>query len=294
MNKTMMALLLAVVFLFTAMPVSAADDGDVALPPLSDGYYNHGFKEITVGETIALAPMMTKDEDTGMSASPTSTPKWTSRRPDVVSVTDKGKATALKTGTAKISVTYSTSRSEIVTQTLYLRVTDGVKKEAAANYLRINIGKTVDMKALYFPGAEGVIQWNLTERFLATVEDDNLLTADVAGDGWITATHTDKAGNVTVKNIALEVTAEHHKLNRYKTTLPPGETIDLIQAMFPSTIESSRRSLSCRTDTVAVAAIDDDENVTTGKPGECKITVIKEVRDEVEEQQVVRAAVVEE
>jgi plastocyanin len=276
MKKRILAAFLAAVCLIAALalPVSAAED--ILVKP-DTFYHNPGFHEITVGDTIDLAPMMTTDDDTGVYAPANSKPKWSSRDPEIVSVTQKGKAAALKTGIAKISVTYATAHgNEFVEDTIYLTVTEGEADTPPANYLRIHKEKEINMAELFFPGAEGGnFQWDVQEKFLASVDKNGILKAEVAGQCWIVATHTDANGGKTTKNIALDVNAEHHAFDRIKVTLAPGEKIDMIEAIFPGVSELERRLYTCRTDPAAVAKVGEDQNVTLKKAGEGSVIIIK-------------------
>jgi hypothetical protein len=290
MKKTI-ATLLAVLFLFTALPVSASTE-KYNEPWLSDYYENHGFMPITVGETMQLAPIMAwfdgEDE-----IYPVGNRTWTSRDPDIVSVTGNGVATALQTGTAKISVTFHTNRDERVTETVYLTATEGAVSVAPAYSLRIAIKTVVNVKELFFPGVKGgTFQWDVKDSFLATVDQNGLLTAVEAGSCGIVATHTDENGIATVKNISLEVEAEHHwPQNKLKTTLAPGETIDLIRAVFPDETEVALRFYTCRSDNSHVAAIGDDQSVTAKDAGACGVTITKTFQGEERVRQTVQIVV---
>jgi hypothetical protein len=272
MKKTTTALLIAVSFMLSLMaaPVSAAE-GEPFLPELSDHYAYHDYIEIAVGEKIDLAPIM-PSSSSGDETYPIGPRRWSSKRPEIAAVTDKGVVTALKTGFAEIVVTHTNNRVESVAESVRLFVTEGEAKTEAANILHINIGRRVSVKELLFPGRTGgTFEWAVERSFLAEVDGDGVLEGLVAGSGAVYGIYTDDDGNVTKKAAALKVAAENRTPGtRLKVTLAPGETIDPGRALFP---DERQATFDCLTDKSIVATIGEDERATAGKPGDCYITV---------------------
>lgn len=117
---------------------------------------------------------------------------WTSDKPLVASVNDKGVVTALSSGTAKITATSQSGKHKaVVTVTVTNIPVSDISITPSVSTL--NIGSTLSLNAEVLPAnaANKSVTWKSGNEAVATVSPDGVVTAHAGGEVTITATSSD-------------------------------------------------------------------------------------------------------
>ena len=153
---------------------------------------------LDVGGTEVLTATVAPDNATDKSVS------WKSSDAAVASVDGAGKVTAVKPGTATITVTTTDGAKTATCEVTVKEVAvEGVSVEPAT--LEIKEGQTYQLKAVVTPAAAVQdVEWAVQNSAIATVDDNGLVTAVKPGTTRVTArskAYTDKQGvcEITVK-----------------------------------------------------------------------------------------------
>jgi len=260
------ALVLMMGMLSAAAYAASADDGD------ENWWYSSGDEftvsvgtvNLQVGEERNLRDdMIYQSEDRDISAAGTGV--WATDRPEVATVSPEGVVTAIREGSAKISVTYTDNRTNVITRTMRVKVgLAGIGTQSAYTsseyYFTVNEGKRICLKELLFQDAPaGEIRWSTNRDDLLAVEADGTITAMRYGTGNVTAVHTDSQGNELTKKVTLKIQSmeKEHGFSSVTITLNPGDTVDIMNMFYPGKIlPGVYDQLSCTIDSKEVAVVD--------------------------------------
>ena len=187
--------------------------------------------------TIALDPtnvILHKDDTKVLSAvvekngvaitSPTIS--WTSSNDTIASVTN-GTITALKTGDATITASFSDEYNEVHTATTTVSVHAVYALKLSASTAKVSIGKTETITATVTKDGEAVssptIEWSTSDSSKATVTG-GVISGVAEGNATITAKYTDEYGNMLSQDVAvtIEVASKYTKkinIGYYDTNL---------------------------------------------------------------------------
>lgn len=208
-----------------------------------------------------------------------------SSRPTVAKVTSKGKITAKKAGTAKITVTVRGKNGK--KKTTYMKVKVKAKAKptptviavtsvtATVSSNQLTVGETAQITANVLPAnaTDKRLTYASSNTDVATVEQSGKITAKKAGTANITVT---AAGgkyarvSVTVKDniIAVErITAEILP----STTILKGDEAQITAEIFPA--NATDKSLTYTSSNETVATVDNTGKVTAKATGTSTITV---------------------
>ncbi len=140
---------------------------------------------------------------------------WTSDAPAVASVDANGNVTALKAGTAKVTVKVSESVSAVCEVTVISRVT-GISLDRTA--VELKPGETHQLKATVLPenASDAGVTWYSDKEGVATVSQSGLVTAVGAGEATVHAVTSDGGKmasclvtvRIPVKGITLSTASE--------------------------------------------------------------------------------------
>ena len=224
---------------------------------------------LTEGGSETIAASVTPSNATNQAVS------WSSSNTGVATV-DGGKVTAVKAGSATITVTTSdggkTAKCEVTVEAKVIPVSGiTVDKET----LSIVEGEDATLTATVAPedASDKTFAWSTSDEKVATVDENGKVTAVAAGTATITATTTD--GGKTAK---CEVTVEAKVIPVEGVTVDK-ETLEMVEgdeATLAATVapeEATDKSVAWSTSDEAVATVDAEGKVTAVAPGTATITV---------------------
>jgi len=224
---------------------------------------------LTEGGSETIAASVTPSNATNQAVS------WSSSNTGVATV-DGGKVTAVKAGSATITVTTSdggkTAKCEVTVEAKVIPVSGiTVDKET----LSIVEGEDATLTATVAPedASDKTFAWSTSDEKVATVDENGKVTAVAAGTATITATTTD--GGKTAK---CEVTVEAKVIPVEGVTVDK-ETLEMVEgdeATLAATVapeEATDKSVTWASSDEAVATVDAEGKVTAVAPGTATITV---------------------
>ena len=216
------------------------------------------------GETETLTATVAPDNATDKSVT------WTSSAPEVATVDATGKVTAVKAGTATITVT-TTDGGKTATCTITVKAhVSGVSLDKTAATLFE--GETETLIATVAPdnATDKSVTWSSSAADVATVDANGKVTAVKAGAATITVTTTDGG-----KTATCEVTVKAHvasvSLNKTTLTLTAGGSETLTATVAPD--NAADKSVTWSSSAPEVATVDENGKVTAVKAGTATITV---------------------
>ncbi|MEE1281561.1 MAG: Ig-like domain-containing protein [Acutalibacteraceae bacterium] len=218
-----------------------------------------------VGETYTFSKASLQKT---LSATSTTTYKWSSSSSNIVSVNSDGKITAKKVGETTINVVASNGKKAFCRITVKNAPT---KITLNKTTISLGVGETFDLNASLPSGtASYSVKYSSNSTGVATVNSaSGFITAKKVGTAVITATtYNGKKATciVTVKNAPTKVT-----LNKTAITLGLGETFDLNASLPSGTVAYNVKYSSNNT---GVATVDSYGITTAKKAGTAVITVV--------------------
>ncbi len=114
--------------------------------------------------------------------------KWTTSDSSIVKIDQRGKATALKPGTAYIAVTTKDGNFKDRCKITVLRAVEKITLNKSA--MTLNVGKSYTLKATIEPSnaTDKTIKWTTSDKSVATVSSKGVVKAVSRGSATITAT----------------------------------------------------------------------------------------------------------
>ena len=219
---------------------------------------------------------------------------WSSSVEGVATVDPTGKVTAIKAGTTVITATAKDDSGISASCTVQVtvptvKVTGITLNKTTASVVK---GKTVALTATVTPdtATDKTIKWTTSNKNVATVSTDGVVTAVAAGTAIITATAADdrevKATcKITVTNPVVKVTKV--TLNKTTASVVKGKTLTLTATVTPT--NATNKNVTWKSSNTKIATVDSNGKVTakaagtatitctaadgSGKSATCKITV---------------------
>ena len=162
---------------------------------------NKATTELTIGEEETLTFTIAPENATYKSV------KWESDKPEIASVDDDGNVTAIKDGTAEITVTTMDGSGKSATCTVTVKPIYATGITLNQKTAVLGVAKTVQLSATVTPSNTTYpsVTWESDDENVATVSDAGLVTTVAPGTATITATTTDGSNllatcEVTVKD----------------------------------------------------------------------------------------------
>ena len=223
--------------------------------------------EITEGETAQLKATVAPENATNQAVT------WKSSSTGVATVDDSGKITAVKAGSATITVTTKDgSKKATCTVTVKKKEikVESVKIEPAT--LEITEGKTYQLKATVSPAdADQEVEWTSSNKEILTVDKKGLVTAVKPGTANVvirSKTYNDKQATckVTVKQ---DKTLKGIALNPTEISIKVGESKELSVIYTPE--YATNKTVTWTSSNTAVATVSNGV-VTAKKEGTATIT----------------------
>lgn len=220
---------------------------------------------------------------------------WSSSVEGVATVDPTGKVTAIKAGTTVITATAKDDSGISASCTVQVtvptvKVTGITLNKTTASVVK---GKTVALTATVTPdtATDKTIKWTTSNKNVATVSTDGVVTAVAAGTATITAIAADDSGvkatcKITVTNPVVKVTKV--TLNKTTASVVKGKTLTLKATVTPT--NATNKNVTWKSSNSKVAKVDEKSGVVTavaagtatitctaadgsGKSAACKITV---------------------
>ena len=220
------------------------------------------------GTTLQLAATISPSNTTNKTIA------WSSSNTAVATVSSGGLVTALKPGTASITVTTQdgSNLSATCQLTVQKQLATGVSLNKTSATL--NTGQTLQLTATVTPSntTNKNVTWSSSNTNIATVNSNGLVTAKAAGTATIAATTAD--GSNLSAACAVTVTpqlATGISLNKTQATLVDGTTVQLTATVSPS--NANNKTVTWSTSNSNVATVSSSGLVTAQNPGTTTITV---------------------
>ena len=204
------------------------------------------------------------------------TVSWKSSDVSTASVDDSGKVTAVKAGSATITVTTAdgskTATCSVTITSKTISVT-GVSVDKTS--LEITEGETAVIKATVSPdnATDKSVKWSSSDEAIATVSSDGTITALKPGKVTITVTTTDGSKTasceVTVKAKYVPVTGL--KMDSWALVLVVGEKASLEYTVLPD--DATNKEVTFSSSDTKVATVDSKGVVQAVSPGSAVMTI---------------------
>ena len=202
---------------------------------------------------------------------------WSSSVEGVATVDPTGKVTAIKAGTTVITATAKDDSGISASCTVQVtvptvKVTGITLNKTTASVVK---GKTVALTATVTPdtATDKTIKWTTSNKNVATVSTDGVVTAVAAGTAIITATAADGSGvkatcKITVTNPVIKVTKV--TLNKTTASVVKGKTLTLTATVTPT--NATNKNVTWKSSNTKIATVDGNGKVTAVAAGTATIT----------------------
>ena len=220
---------------------------------------------LNVGETLqlnaALAPETARAALT-----------WKSSKPQAASVDGDGLVKALSEGKAKLTVTTANKKKAAITVTVKDPYKPTGVRIGQGKTATVNVGDTLRLDAALLPEtARTVLTWKSSKPKTAEVDGDGLVTALSEGKATITVTTSNKKKATIALTVVDPYKPTGVRIEQGKTAmLDVGETLQLDAVLAP---ETARTVLTWKSSKPKVVEVDDDGLVTALSDGKATVTV---------------------
>lgn len=195
---------------------------------------------------------------------------WTSSNPKVASVSDNGEVTALKAGTATITVATHNGKSATCTVSVAAKIINASAITLSKTEASLKVGESIDLTATVAPEntTDKTITWKSSNENVASVDAKGKVTAKAIGEATITAT----CGSVsaTCKVTVIPTPVESIVLSKTELSLTEGEKATLTATVAPE--DATDKSVAWTSSDTSVATVSASGEVTAVKAGTAKIT----------------------
>ena len=238
--------------------------------PVTGVKLNSTQEKLGVGETITLTATVTPSTATDKTVS------WSSSNTSVATVSQNGEVSALKKGTATITVT---TKDGGKTATCKITVEDKVYPVESVTLdkstYEMTVGDNVTLKATVNPSnaTDKTVSWSSSNESVATVSQNGEVSALKKGTTTITVTTKDGGKTATCK-ITVEdkvYPVESVTLDKSTYEMTVGDNVALKATVNPS--NATDKTVSWSSNNTSVATVSQNGVVTAKKKGTAKITV---------------------
>lgn len=228
---------------------------------------------LEVGKSFCFETFCTLTDGTVLINSPTAV-TWTSSDPKVLYVSPGGKVTAVGGGTATITATVggASATTDPITVTAEEQPTDTVTSLTLDKYsLTLYMNEEGEQLTATIQPASfaGKINWKSSDRNVALVSDNGLVTAVGPGMCTISATVGDRHVSATVSVLAARVRVTGVSFSETKHVIPMGGTATLTATITPA--DATVKTLVWTSDDPGIATVSRTGIVTAVSVGETTI-----------------------
>ena len=206
------------------------------------------------------------------------TVKWSSSNPEIATVDETGKVTAVSGGTTTISVTSNANEEISASVTVNVAVPatglelqdKDLNKLADGANLNLTEGDDYTITAVVEPeGSTDIVTWESSDVNIATVEN-GVIKAIAAGNVSITAKVAGFTKTINVVVAEATVPVSEVELDQTSAEMKTGSTLELKASVKPE--NASSKNVAWSTDKEDIATVDQNGLVTAIKAGEVTIT----------------------
>ena len=223
---------------------------------------------LEVGETSTLSATVTPSSAAEQSVS------WSSNNPSVATVDASGNVTALKTGSATITVKttdggYTASCSISVIAKTY--PVTGVSLNKTSTSIVVGTSETLTATVSPSNASNKNVSWSSYNSSVATVDQSGKVTAKAVGSTTIKVTTSDGGYTATCSVTVTPVHVTGVSLNKTSLNLTEGDTYTLFATVMPA--DATDKSVIWSSSNPSVAPVDNSGIVIAVKAGSATIAV---------------------
>ena len=222
---------------------------------------------LEVTETAALVATVLPETTSNKSV------EWKSSNEAVATVNNKGEVTAIAVGEATITVTTvdGSNLSASCTVTVVPTLAESIALDKTE--ISLEATETATLVATVLPelATDKSVKWSSSDKAVAVVDENGVVTAVSVGEAIITATTTDGSNlSASCKVTVLPTLAESITLDKTEISLEATETATLVATVLPET--TSNKGVEWTSSDKTVAVVDENGVVTAVSVGEATIT----------------------
>ena len=231
-----------------------------------EGIILDGQKSAYVGDEIQLVAEITPTDALNQDI------KWESCNPDVATVSEDGKITALSYGNTDIVATTIDGGFKAICKVCVFEHTTGIEMQDKIS-LPINGTYNLNAHTLPLSKSDDKITYNCGNSEVASVNEQGIVTAKQKGICTITAISVD-GGYTATCEVTVTQPVETLTLEKHSITLKVGESERLFAQISPS--KADDKTISWHSSNEQIAYVDADGNVTAIKAGEAWIKAVSQ------------------
>ena len=199
---------------------------------------------------------------------------WSSSNEAIVTVDENGNVTAVKEGTATITVTTAdggyTAKATVTVSADVVAVT-GVSLDKTTLSLAPNESSTLKATVTPTKASNKGVTWTSSDNTVATVSSTGKVTAKKDGTATITVTTKDGGFTATCTVTVKTVKATGVKVNKTSVTVKEGKTITVTATVAPT--NATNKNVTWTTADASIAKVSQTGVITGVKEGTTTITV---------------------
>lgn len=211
---------------------------------------------------------------------------WSSSNKKVVTVDKNGKIKGVKTGTATITVKTASGKKATCKVTVVKNSKKASKITLSSKTLSLSKGKYRQLNASLSKGATDTVTWSSSNKKVATVDKNGVITALKKGTATITAKTS--GGKKATCKVTVTVPADDIYLTT-SVNIKKGSTKTLTPTVFP---ENSNEKITWSSSNKKVVTVDKNGKIkgiktgtatitaktASGKKATCKVTVVNKTK----------------
>ncbi|MFW5646102.1 MAG: Ig-like domain-containing protein, partial [Acetivibrio ethanolgignens] len=224
---------------------------------------NYSTKSVAKGSSFTLKPIFTPTNTSNKNVT------WTSSNTGVATVSEKGKVTGVKGGSAIITAVSEDGGYVATCLVTVVQPVSSVKLNHTS--YKLGLGKSVTLKATVTSNTSSnpKVKWTSSNTKVATVSSTGKVTAKKLGSCTITAKVTDGTGKKATCKITVVREATSIKLNRSYLTLVTGKNYRLKATIKPT--NATYKTVKWSSSDTAIARVDDSGLVRGLSVGSCNV-----------------------
>lgn len=224
---------------------------------------NYSTKSVAKGSSFTLKPIFTPTNTSNKNVT------WTSSNTGVATVSEKGKVTGVKGGSAIITAVSEDGGYVATCLVTVVQPVSSVKLNHTT--YKLGLGKSVTLKATVTSNTSSnpKVKWTSSNTKIATVSSTGKVTAKKLGSCTITAKVTDGTGKKATCKITVVREATSIKLNRSYLTLVTGKNYRLKTTIKPT--NATYKTAKWSSSDTAIARVDSTGLVRGLSVGSCSI-----------------------
>ena len=236
--------------------------------------------ELSYGETYELTAVVVPPNATDSRVS------WKSDNPEVVTVSENGKVTAVSSGVANISVTTLSQGITAICKVTVAAVPVESVNLSESSFVT-HTGETYVLTVSVSPSfaTNQKVMWSSDNPEVATVDESGIVTAVSVGKAIIKAVSEDQGKSAECQVTVEAIPVEDVSLSESSITIRAGEVVELKAQVSPD--NATNKQVVWKSVNPDVAVVSESGTVTGVSIGETKITVKTVDQDKTAECQVI-------